>query len=115
VTGEALSGNLSAENGQGVLSYPIDPVSPPTTSRAPALPYRCSSCPARWNGLRTAHCSGCHRTFTAPGPFDKHWRGSGDDRHCVDPATVGLVEHDRLGYVAWGAERDEQAAPWWRS
>jgi len=42
------------------------------------------------------HCTGCHRTFHTVSGFEAHWVGRGDDRHCIDSATVGLVEKDRL-------------------
>ena len=34
------------------------------------------------------HCTGCGAHFSSPHVFDGHWVGSGDDRHCVDPATL---------------------------
>ena len=61
----------------------------------------CVRCPARWGGLKTAHCSACHETFTVVAAFDRHRRGSPDDRHCVDPLSVGLVEAGRA-YSCWG-------------
>lgn len=64
--------------------------------------YTCG-CGARWGGLSTGHCTGCHRTFTGITAFDKHRSGShsADTRHCVDPATVGLIDANRA-YACWG-------------
>lgn len=41
-----------------------------------------------------AHCSArdCHRTFSGVGTFDRHRR----DGACVDPASIGFVERDRV-------------------
>jgi hypothetical protein len=63
----------------------------------------CVRCPARWGGLKTAHCNACHQTFTVVAAFDKHRAGSHthDDRHCLDPAAVGLVDAGRA-YSCWG-------------
>ena len=48
-------------------------------------------CGARWTGLRVAHCSVCHRTFTTVANFDRHRRGG----RCVDPASVDMVRNGR--------------------
>jgi hypothetical protein len=72
----------------------------------------CARCQARWGGLRTAHCDACHETFTVVAAFDKHRAGSHTDggRHCIDPATVGLVDVGRA-YCCWGFPgRDEDEA-----
>lgn len=62
----------------------------------------CSGCPARWGGTKTAHCSGCHETFTTVSAFDKHRGGSHpDNRYCINPGSVGLVLTGR-GYRCWG-------------
>ena len=63
----------------------------------------CARCSARWGGLKTAHCASCGETFTVVAAFDKHRVGShtDDSRHCVHPATVGLVDADRA-YSCWG-------------
>lgn len=69
-----------------------------------ALPHHCPRCDGRWNGLNTAHCGadGCHQTFTGPTAFDAHRarKFTDDTRHCVDPATVGLVKFSR-DYPCW--------------
>jgi hypothetical protein len=51
----------------------------------------------------TSRCSACHESFTVVAAFDKHGAGSHthDDRHCLDPATVGLVDVGRA-YSCWG-------------
>jgi hypothetical protein len=51
----------------------------------------------------TAHCSSCHETFTVVSAFDKHRAGSHihDERHCLDPATVGFV-YAGGAYRGWG-------------
>jgi hypothetical protein len=63
----------------------------------------CVRCPARWGGLKTAHGGACHETFTVVAAFDKHRVGSHthDERHCLDPAAVGLVDAGRA-YPCWG-------------
>jgi hypothetical protein len=33
-------------------------------------------------------CSGCGRAFIGMTAFDAHWTGTGDDRRCVDPASL---------------------------
>jgi hypothetical protein len=69
----------------------------------------CPRCRNEWGGLKTAHCTVCHQTFTTVGAFDKHRDGShaDDTRHCVDPESVGLVNAGRA-YPCWGFPgRDE--------
>jgi hypothetical protein len=63
----------------------------------------CARCSARWGGLKTAHCDACGETFTFVAAFDRHRAGSHthDDRHCLDPAAVGLVDAGRA-YSCWG-------------
>jgi hypothetical protein len=53
--------------------------------------------PARWRGLKTAHRDASHETSVVGAAFDKHRAGSHthDARHCLDPATVGLVDGRR--------------------
>jgi hypothetical protein len=74
----------------------------------------CVRCPARWGGLKTAHCAACGETFTVVAAFDKHRVGShtDDSRHCVHPATVGLVDAGRA-YPCWGFPgRGEYEGDW---
>ena len=62
----------------------------------------CARCPARWGGLKTAHCGASGETFTVVAAFDRHRAGSHTlDRDCLDPATVGLVDVGRA-YPYWG-------------
>jgi hypothetical protein len=72
---------------------------------APAYVH-CNGCDNVWTGLRAAHCSSCHRTFTGVTAFDMHRSGShaNSTRHCVDPASVGLVPVASLGghWTGWG-------------
>ena len=57
----------------------------------------CGRCDNWWTGLTSCHCGACHRTFTGLRAFDMHRAGSHakGTRHCVDPATVGLVPAGR--------------------
>lgn len=49
-------------------------------------------CGKTWTGHGRAHCSGCHETFNSYRGSDRHRIGAhGVDRHCTDPAAVGLV------------------------
>lgn len=50
--------------------------------------WYCRSCERRWTGSAQAHCTGCHQHFSTVGNFDRHQRGLGENRTCVDPATV---------------------------
>jgi hypothetical protein len=71
-------------------------------NRIPVLPHHCPRCNLRWGGLKTAHCTACHETFTTVSTFDKHRSGSHakGTRHCLPPAEVGLVEAGRA-YPCW--------------
>lgn len=84
------------------------PTQTPTKNRSTRQPsarnrYPSScTCGARWNGENTAHCSGCHQTFTGLTAFDKHRSGSHvTGRHCQDPWDIGLVDAGRA-YQCWG-------------
>jgi hypothetical protein len=57
----------------------------------------CVKCSAHWGGLKTAHCSVCHQTFSTVANFDRHRAGShsADTRHCLDTAEVGLIDAGR--------------------
>lgn len=59
-------------------------------------------CHAEFSGLKTAHCSVCHETFTTVNAFDMHRKGSHakNTRHCVSPSSVGLVKANRA-YPCW--------------
>jgi hypothetical protein len=88
---------------------PVGKVAQISTPQAGAA--SCARCRARWGGLKTAHCSACHETFTVVAAFDKHRAGShARGRYCLDPAAVGLVDAGRA-YRCWGFPgRDEDEA-----
>lgn len=54
----------------------------------PAQNWICRTCERQWTGTTQAHCTTCHEQFSTASSFDAHWRGKGDDRQCVDPATL---------------------------
>lgn len=64
----------------------------------------CAGCDEEWGGVATAHCSVCHRTFSAVSGFDLHrFRGS-----CMEPTSRGLVwddGSDRRPYGFWKADQ----------
>lgn len=77
---------------------------------------RCPKCDGGWTGFNTAHCTGCHSTFTGITAFDKHRTGSHakSTRSCLDPDTVGLVDAGRA-YPCWGlpwTEGGKRPAAW---
>lgn len=88
------------------------------------LPYGAiqhPKCGQWWTGPSRSHCPTCCRTFSCDSAADRHRRGQfGIDRHCVDPAAVGLVATNKpWGQMwqnpsrdegFWGAPGDEQEA-----
>ncbi|WP_256988152.1 hypothetical protein [Streptomyces sp. BR123] len=85
------------------------------TDPRPANAIPCS-CGAWWTGLTRSHCAapGCHRTFSSESAADRHRQGRfGIDRHCVDPATVGLVPVEKRYGVMWQTPGPEDGAPQW--
>jgi hypothetical protein len=50
-------------------------------------------CGGRFTGLRTAHCTVCHQTWTSPAGFDRHRRYG----KCLTPDTM----RDKAGYLIW--------------
>lgn len=48
----------------------------------------CGGCDAEWSGLGRSHCSGCHRTYSAPGLFDRHRQATAGHNRCLDPARL---------------------------
>jgi len=84
------------------VPLPNMPQSGSESDRQPRNGARCA-CGAHWFGLKTCHCTMCHRTFTTVSAFDKHRDGQhpNDTRHCVDPATVGLIDAGRA-YPCFG-------------
>lgn len=45
-------------------------------------------CGRRWEGLREAHCSACHETFTSDSGFDAHLANPKARESCHDPRYV---------------------------
>lgn len=55
------------------------------------------------------HCTGCHSTFRSLTDFEDHRRGSADNRYCLKPSDLGLVDEASL----WASpESHEQARMW---
>jgi hypothetical protein len=47
-------------------------------------------------------CPTCGEVFSSSSSFDKHRKGEhGINRHCVDPASVGLEIRERGGNTFW--------------
>jgi hypothetical protein len=97
---------------QGDVQKPVSPSSaqaPVPGTKVPQIPIPppgmiiCPRCTAIWGGLNTCHCPACHRTFTVIAANDKHRAGSHarDERHCLEPSRVGLVDAGRA-YPCWG-------------
>jgi hypothetical protein len=64
-------------------------------------------CGAAWGGLRTAHCTSCHRTFSGISAFDGHKPG-----RCRDPGACGMVVVRVSGnQEVWGHPGD---GTWWK-
>lgn len=80
------------------------------------LPHHCNGCTSRWGGLSTAHCTGCHRTFSGINAWEKHRAGSHTTikgRYCVDPETVLNKKGEHVlaltnrAYPCWGMAGDK--------
>jgi hypothetical protein len=68
-------------------------------------------CGTSWSGLGRAHCPACCRTFSCDSAAGQHRKGPyGGGRHCVDPATVGLVAVDKPWGVMWQNPGPDPAA-----
>jgi hypothetical protein len=92
-----------------------DTQTPADTQSAPeALAYsaiRHPKCGQHWTGTGRAHCAACCRTFSCDSAAGQHRKGSyGGGRHCVDPATVGLVAVDKPWGVMWQNPGPDPAA-----
>lgn len=59
---------------------------------APANAIICGQCKTWYTGIATAHCGGCHLTFSRVSSFDKHRVGG----KCKSPAVAGLVRNGRV-------------------
>jgi hypothetical protein len=56
---------------------------------------------AKLTGKR-CQCPTCSEFFSTPSNFDRHRKGKhGINRHCVDPATVGMVIGSRADNTFW--------------
>lgn len=103
--------DLSPAEGPTHTDLPEDPAE--AAQRRPSSQQGvCGRCGKRWGGHRTAHCAACHQTFSADSVADQHRKGTHtpDTRHCVDPATIGLVVN-RNGY--WGNPPDPDGNDYW--
>lgn len=81
--------------------------------------FGCARCASRWGGLLTAHCGGCHQTFTGITAFDKHRVGPPSNRICLDPSSAvnENPESDKFGerlfqmsgraYPCWALEGEK--------
>lgn len=84
------------------------------TPARPATAITHPECGQWWTGLSRSHCPACHCTFSVDSAADKHRKGAhGIDRHCVDPATVGLVPVDKPYGVLWQNPGSDQ--PWFKN
>lgn len=63
----------------------------PTPRRPPARITH-GACGRSWTGLRTAHCGGCHETFSGVSLFDEHRNQHGERGSCRDPRTGAIGE-----------------------
>ncbi|MEB3367392.1 FDXHR family putative zinc-binding protein [Saccharopolyspora mangrovi] len=75
--------------------------------------HTCSGCPATWKSVNRCHCSGCHRTFSGLGLFDRHRRYS----KCVDPATVRTENGEPVMVLRggmWGGPEILEEDKWWK-
>lgn len=64
----------------------------------------CRQCGKVWGG-EACHCTVCCRTFSTENNFDRHRRGEFwpvNERHCKDPAEIGLVLLASRAYECWG-------------
>jgi hypothetical protein len=68
-----------------------------TDRPAEDLPHGCR-CGARWSGLRVAHCSVCHVSFSGVNTFDRHRK----DGACRTPAEMGMRPLEGRTSEVWG-------------
>ncbi len=85
------------------MAHPEPTASTETAPEAlPAGAIRHPKCGGYWTGLSRAHCAACCRTFSCDSAADKHRKGPhGPERHCADPATVGLIPAQKPWGVMW--------------
>lgn len=80
-----------------------NPVSILAVAEIPKTAVRHAACGSWWSGINRAHCAACCRTFSGDSAAEKHRVGTpGVDRHCADPATVGLVAREMPYGILWG-------------
>jgi hypothetical protein len=72
--------------------------------------FGCSRCPSTWTGSNIAHCSVCHRTFSAVSTFDRHRTGNVGTRRCLPPEEVGLLPNAHGVYRTPSGPADEVLA-----
>lgn len=65
----------------------------------------CSGCDKTWSGLKMAHCSQCHETFSTVGNFDKHRVSHGGGTKCVRPEDCDMIQNQNGTWMKNG-ERD---------
>lgn len=78
---------------------------PVTSNRHPRI--TCGGCDASWTALGAAHCSGCHRTFSSVGLFDRHRTAAGGEHgSCLDPGRlVNASTGERVAFLRDGIWR----------
>lgn len=81
------------------------------STRKPAAPHTCGTCPATWTGIGPCHCSGCHVTFSGVRLFDTHRRVLRGMDTCIEPELIRVSDEPlRLVDGVWRApEMDERA------
>lgn len=77
----------------------------PGSADPETLPHSCGGCDTRWSGARTAHCSGCHLSFTGMTTFDMHRNGG----RCLRPWAMGMVAVPGRASEVWGFVTDPDA------
>lgn len=82
----ALGNHTTEAPSGGPVAVPTRASRTPRAARA-AERGRCR-CGHTWTGLSPAHCSACHKTFAAPGLFDRHRTAHGDHGQCKNPAHI---------------------------
>ncbi|WKW86094.1 hypothetical protein SEA_JONJAMES_120 [Gordonia Phage JonJames] len=110
----AREGGKDAQNPSKVNGVNVREPQVPKKKRADQS-YRCGGCDAVWGGLLTAHCAGCHQTFSRESTFNLHrpiaGRGRTGTSKCHDPESVGLVQNSRE-YSCWGMPTPEDSGFW---
>lgn len=79
-------------------------------SAAPANAIICGQCKTWYTGIATAHCGGCHLTFSRVSSFDRHRVGG----KCKSPAVAGLVRNGRT-FECYGMPGGDSVTGVWDS